>query len=130
MSSLQASWAQSGVCTHCVAKLALTCSQPAFLQPPHSPRSVLRPLSPLQDLTTCEQSGRDLSLLVKRRLKNKERGSTSSMAAVAASGAQLAMGRVVGSLCVVASRDEEAVSAMLASWVSQVSWAGSAACHS
>ncbi|KAF8073046.1 dfa6 [Scenedesmus sp. PABB004] len=74
------------------------------------------------DLTTCEQSGRDLAVQVKRRLKNRERSSAGSMAAVAASGAQLAMGRVVGSLCVVTSRDEEAVSAMLASWVSQASF--------
>jgi flavin reductase (DIM6/NTAB) family NADH-FMN oxidoreductase RutF len=70
----------------------------------------------------CEESGRNLAVQVKRRLKNREKGSTSSMAAVAANSAQLAMGRVVGSLCVVTSRDEEAVSAMLASWVSQVGW--------
>ncbi|KAF6262522.1 flavodoxin-like protein [Scenedesmus sp. NREL 46B-D3] len=74
------------------------------------------------DLSVCEQSGRDLAIQVKRRLKNREKGSTSSMAAVAANSAQLAMGRVVGSLCVVTSRDEEAVSAMLASWVSQASF--------
>eukprot|EP00882_Tetradesmus_deserticola_P003043 GHRQ01003230.1.p1 GENE.GHRQ01003230.1~~GHRQ01003230.1.p1 ORF type:complete len:731 (+),score=313.16 GHRQ01003230.1:222-2414(+) len=74
------------------------------------------------DLSVCEQSGRDLAVQVKRRLKSREKGSASSMAAVAASSAQLAMGRVVGSLCVVTSRDEEAVSAMLASWVSQASF--------
>jgi flavin reductase (DIM6/NTAB) family NADH-FMN oxidoreductase RutF len=74
------------------------------------------------DLATCEQSGRDLAVQVKRRLKLREKGSASSMAAVAASGAQLAMGRVIGSLAVVTARDEEAVSAMLASWVSQASF--------
>lgn len=74
------------------------------------------------DLSVCEQSGRDLAIQVKRKLKNREKGSTSSMAAVAANSSQLAMGRVVGSLCVVTSRDEEAVSAMLASWVSQASF--------
>lgn len=78
----------------------------------------------MQDLATCEQSGRDLAVQVKRRLKLKEKGSASSMATVAASGAQLAMGRVVGSLSVVTARDEEAVSAMLASWVSQVGQGG------
>jgi len=57
---------------------------------------------------------------VKRRLKNKERTSTASMASTLASGAQLAMGRVVGSISVVVARDEDAVTAMLASWVSQV----------
>lgn len=74
------------------------------------------------DLAECERSGRDLALNVKRRLKLKEKGSTSSMAAVAATGAQLAMGRVVGSLSVVTARDEEAVSALMASWVSQASF--------
>jgi flavin reductase (DIM6/NTAB) family NADH-FMN oxidoreductase RutF len=39
-----------------------------------------------------------------------------------ASGGQLAMGRVVGSLCVVTARDEDASSAMLASWISQASF--------
>eukprot|EP00775_Hariotina_reticulata_P010362 gene10362-10520_t len=75
-----------------------------------------------KDLTTCEQSGRDLAVQVKRRLKNKERTSTTSMASTLASGAQLAMGRVVGSMSVVVARDEDAVTAMLASWVSQASF--------
>ena len=44
--------------------------------------------------------------------------------AVTASGCQLAMGRVVGSLCVLTAGDEDATSAMLASWVSQVRVAG------
>lgn len=74
----------------------------------------------MQDLATCEQSGRDLAIQVKRRLKQKEKVSTSSMAAAVASGSQLAMGRVIGSLSVVTARDEEAVSAMLASWMTQV----------
>ena len=37
-----------------------------------------------------------------------------------ASGVEQAVGRLVGSLCVVTGRDEDAESAMLASWVSQV----------
>lgn len=37
-------------------------------------------------------------------------------------GAQAAMGRVVGSLCVVTAKDEDAESAMLASWISQASF--------
>ncbi|KAI8477430.1 MAG: flavodoxin-like protein [Monoraphidium minutum] len=75
-----------------------------------------------KDLMQCEQAGRDLAVQVKRRLKMRERGATASSAAMAASGAQLAMGRVVGSLCVVAARDEDASNAMLASWVSQASF--------
>lgn len=58
---------------------------------------------------------------MKRRLKTREQGSMGSMAAVTASGPQLAMGRVVGSLCVVTARDEDYTTGMLASWVSQVS---------
>lgn len=73
-----------------------------------------------QDLSTCEQSGRDLAVQVKRRLKTKEQGSMGSMAAVTASGPQLAMGRVVGSLCVITARDEDYSTGMIASWVSQV----------
>ncbi len=37
-----------------------------------------------------------------------------------ASGLEQAVGRLVGALCVVTGRDEDAESAMLASWVSQV----------
>ena len=37
-----------------------------------------------------------------------------------ASGVEQAVGRVVGTMCVVTGRDEDAESAMLASWVSQV----------
>ena len=40
------------------------------------------------------------------------------------SGAALALGRVVGSLCVLTAKDGDAQGAMLASWVSQVSRAG------
>jgi len=62
---------------------------------------------------TCEQAGRDLAVQVKRRLKAKERGTTAASAAMSASGSQLAMGRIVGSLCVVTARDEDATNAML-----------------
>jgi hypothetical protein len=57
---------------------------------------------------------------VKRRQKTKEQGTMGSMAAVTASGPQLAMGRVVSSLCVVTAKDEDYATGMLASWVSQV----------
>lgn len=61
----------------------------------------------------CEQAGRDMAVQVKRRLKAKERGATATSAVLAASGPQLAMGRVIGSLCVVTARDEDATNAML-----------------
>lgn len=76
-------------------------------------------------LQVCEESGTDLAqmILAKRRRKSKstaERSSGSAMAA--ATGAQQAMGRVVGSLCVVTAKDGDAESAMLASWISQASF--------
>ena len=37
-----------------------------------------------------------------------------------ATGVEQAVGRLVGALCVVSGKDEDAESAMLASWVSQV----------
>lgn len=86
--------------------------------PPHPP-AVLYPCLP-QDLSTCEQSGTALAIQVKRRQKTKEQGTMGSMAAVTASGPQLAMGRVVSSLCVVTAKDEDYATGMLASWVSQV----------
>ena len=45
------------------------------------------------------------------------------MDAGGATGVEQAVGRLVGSLCVVTGRDEDAESAMLASWVSQVGFA-------
>jgi hypothetical protein len=97
-----------------------------FGPPPHTPPLALTLcyFSCPQDLSTCEQSGRDLAVQVKRRLKTREQGSMGSMAAVTASGPQLAMGRVVGSLCVVTARDGDYATGMLASWVSQVGGGG------
>jgi len=75
-----------------------------------------------KDLMACEQSGRDLALSVKRKLKSKERSSTAGMNITSASGPQLAMGRVVGSMAVITAREEDATSAILASWISQASF--------
>lgn len=76
-----------------------------------------------KDLQQCELSGRDLASAVKRKVKTRELAAVSSnRRAALASGCQLAMGRVVGSLCVVTAADEDASSAMLASWISQASF--------
>ncbi|KXZ51271.1 hypothetical protein GPECTOR_13g758 [Gonium pectorale] len=77
-----------------------------------------------KDLLLCEESGRALAQSIKKRLKSKEVLSVTPTGtrALGASGPQLAMGRVVGSLCVLTARDEDASSAMLASWVSQASF--------
>jgi flavorubredoxin/flavin reductase (DIM6/NTAB) family NADH-FMN oxidoreductase RutF len=103
------------------------------------------------DLVTCEQAGRDLAVAVRRRRKAAEKGvALAPAAAAAANSAQLAVGRVVGSLCVVtacsppeedgggeaaaadgaagaeaaptATAPATATGAMLASWVSQASF--------
>ena len=42
------------------------------------------------------------------------------LSADVASSLEQAMGRVLGSLCVLSSKDEDAESGMLASWISQV----------
>ncbi|MEW5312660.1 MAG: hypothetical protein WDW38_004276 [Sanguina aurantia] len=77
-----------------------------------------------KDLQLCEESGRDLAVSVKKKLKIKEVSAVAGggSRAALASGGQLAMGRVVGSLCVITAKQEDASSAMLASWISQASF--------
>lgn len=103
-------------------------------------------------LQVCEESGTDLAQKIKQINKRKvpvffisrlsekiftimviyyqqyifkiqERvAATKLSVAEAAPPAALALGRVVGSLCVLTARDNDAQSAMLASWVSQASF--------
>lgn len=74
-------------------------------------------------LQICEESGTDLAQAIKRALRKKERNAAEKLsAAESASASALAVGRVVGSLCVLTARDGDAQSAMLASWVSQASF--------
>eukprot|EP00252_Welwitschia_mirabilis_P022467 TRINITY_DN6080_c0_g1_i1.p1 TRINITY_DN6080_c0_g1~~TRINITY_DN6080_c0_g1_i1.p1 ORF type:complete len:707 (+),score=123.29 TRINITY_DN6080_c0_g1_i1:175-2295(+) len=70
-------------------------------------------------LQICEESGTDIAQLV-RKSKLKERRDASQF--VIASNVEQAVGRVIGSLCVVTATDGDAESAMLASWVSQASF--------
>lgn len=51
-------------------------------------------------------------------------GMKAAAGAAAASGPQLAAGRLVGSLAVVTAKDEDATAAMLASWIAQVGEGG------
>lgn len=75
----------------------------------------------LQDVLQCEDSGRDLAMAVKKKARAREAAAAPGVkAATVANGAQLAAGRVVGSLCVLTAKDEDANAAMLASWVAQV----------
>lgn len=74
-----------------------------------------------QDLLTCEDSGRDLALAVKKKARAREAAAAPGQRAVSvASGPQLAAGRLVGSLSVLTARNDDANAAMLASWISQV----------
>lgn len=74
-------------------------------------------------LQVCEESGLDLAQEVKRRLRRKERAAAEKLSvAESAPAAAQAVGRVLGSLCVLTARDGDAESAMLASWVSQASF--------
>ncbi|CAI5500084.1 unnamed protein product [Closterium sp. Naga37s-1] len=74
-------------------------------------------------LQICEESGRDLAREI-RKGKAKQRSTSAKSAVASGSGVEQAVGRVVGSLCVVSaiSGDGDAQSAMLASWVSQASF--------
>lgn len=76
-----------------------------------------------KDVQVCEESGVDLAQAVHKAMKVQERQAGSSQVKTGgASGVEQAVGRLVGSLCVVTGRDEDAESAMLASWVSQASF--------
>ena len=74
-------------------------------------------------LQVCEESGTDLAQSIKKGLRRRERVAAEKLgAAETASATSLAVGRVVGSLCVLTAKDGDARSGMLASWVSQASF--------
>lgn len=74
-------------------------------------------------LQQCEESGTDLAQSIKRAAKRREKTAAENFAASeTVSAAAQALGRVVGTLCVVTSRQGDASSAMIASWVSQASF--------
>lgn len=72
-------------------------------------------------LQTCEESGTDLAQSVKKTILKQKRA-TGGPQYVVASNVEQAVGRVVGSLCVLTAKVGDAESAMLASWVSQASF--------
>eukprot|EP00887_Chlorella_sp_A99_P004582 scaffold4.g4582.t1 len=75
-------------------------------------------------LQECEESGVDLAQEIRRAMKRREKVAAVKLSAAETdTGRAQALGRVVGSLCVLAARDGDASSAMLASWVSQASFA-------
>lgn len=72
-------------------------------------------------LKTCEETGTDFAQAIKkaaRRRKPKENVASTSQTA----NLEQALGRIVGSLCVITTQQEELSGAMLASWVSQATF--------
>ncbi|CAG9467030.1 unnamed protein product [Pedinophyceae sp. YPF-701] len=79
-------------------------------------------------LQVCEECGTDLAQEVRKRQRRKEQKVAGMAPATAnANALTLAMGRIVGALCVVTARSQDdggegKETAMLASWVSQASF--------
>ena len=68
-------------------------------------------------LQMCEQAGTDFAQQLKKAAKKKN-----AVRRVAASAVEKAIGRLVGSMCIVTAKQEEVSSAMLASWVAQATF--------
>ncbi|CAL8463910.1 g3445 [Coccomyxa elongata] len=78
-----------------------------------------------RDMQVAEESGTDLAQRVLKNLKMAQRKAQAGASAVRAgraSGMEQAVGRLLGSLCAITARDDDAQSAMLASWISQASF--------
>ncbi|AGY57629.1 diflavin flavoprotein [Gloeobacter kilaueensis] len=68
-------------------------------------------------LQECEEAGIDFAQALKKTRKARQ-----GRVPAAATPVEQAVGRIVGSLCVVTAREEDTSSAMLASWVSQATF--------
>lgn len=68
-------------------------------------------------LQKCEQAGTDFAQKLKKAAKKKK-----SVSRTAASSVEKAIGRLVGSMCIVTAKKENVSSAMLASWVAQATF--------
>ncbi|MBD2440309.1 diflavin flavoprotein [Nostoc sp. FACHB-110] len=66
-------------------------------------------------LQLCEEAGTDFAQALKKAKKVRSQG-------VPATNVEQAVGRIVGSLCVLTAKQEDRASAMLASWVAQASF--------
>ena len=71
-------------------------------------------------LKTCEEAGTDFAQLLKKAQRANKPKVTSGTSDVART--EQALGRLVGSLCVVTTKQEDLQGAMLASWVSQATF--------
>ena len=78
-----------------------------------------------ETLQICEESGTDLAQSVKKVRRKKQSDKTKQVSAGSSFGQSdtaAAVGRIVGSLCAVTAKKDDAQSAVLASWVSQASF--------
>lgn len=71
-------------------------------------------------LKTCEEAGTDFAQTLKKAQRSRKLKTTSATSETART--EQALGRLVGSLCVVTTKQEEVSGAMLASWVSQATF--------
>ncbi|MGA1263432.1 MAG: diflavin flavoprotein [Prochlorothrix sp.] len=76
-----------------------------------------------QTLKLCEESGTDFAQGLKKAKKRAERAAISSLEDSQAAATEQAVGRILGSLCVLTAKKGEVASGMLASWVSQATFA-------
>ncbi len=71
-------------------------------------------------LKTCEEAGTDFAQALKKALRTRKAKVATGTSATDRT--EQALGRIVGSLCVVTTKQEELSGAMLASWVSQATF--------
>jgi len=73
-------------------------------------------------LKTCEEAGTDFAQALKKAKKQAERKAGSSLEDSQSAATEQAVGRILGSLCVLTAQKGEVSSGMLASWVSQATF--------
>ncbi|WP_126147785.1 diflavin flavoprotein [Synechococcus elongatus] len=73
-------------------------------------------------LKICEESGTDLAQALQRQRRQVSRQSSSKLQDSETEATAQAVGRILGSLCVLTTQKEDVRSGMLASWVSQATF--------
>ncbi|NJK28847.1 MAG: flavin oxidoreductase [Acaryochloridaceae cyanobacterium CSU_3_4] len=73
-------------------------------------------------LKTCEEAGTDFAQQIKKANKIKSRQQGSAQSATQITATEQAVGRIVGSLCILTAKQGDVMSGMLASWVSQATF--------
>jgi flavorubredoxin/flavin reductase (DIM6/NTAB) family NADH-FMN oxidoreductase RutF len=73
-------------------------------------------------LKTCEEAGTDFAQALKKVKKRRQPKSTVLQGGSTMTPTEQAVGRIVGSLCIVTTRHGEVSSGMLASWVAQATF--------